>query len=140
MLPRWAPAQQRIISCCAASGARYFYLTRFLHANRYPLRLKTLSLIILRLARDPLEQFLDLAVLLALAVGPFTDHLLLPAHMRHQPLNGFGKVGHRRGGAAAAAALLHGRAQPFDGGLQVAAGGLRGIAAHRGGEPVFKGG
>ena len=37
------------------------------------------------------EQLLDLAVLLALAVGPFADHLLLGAHVRDQRLDRFGK-------------------------------------------------
>src|ERR1700684_2461568 len=94
---------------------------RFLRANRYPPRLKTLSLILLRLARDPLEQFLDLAVLLALAVGPFADHLLFGAHMRHQTLNGFGEIGHRGGGAAAGAAFFQSGPQPLDRGLKLAA-------------------
>src|ERR1700722_20644797 len=95
---------------------------RFLRANRYPPRLKTLSLIILRLARDPLEQLLDLAILLALAVGPFADHLLFGAHMRDQSLDGFGEIGHRSRRAAAAAAFLPGGAQFFDRVLQLAAG------------------
>src|SRR4030081_3187497 len=101
-----------------------------------------LFLILFGLARDPLQQFLDLAVLLALAVGPFADHLLLVPHMRDQPLNGLGEVGHRRGGAAATAAFLQRRPQLRDGGLKFAAarGGaaLAGIAAPRGGPPVFE--
>src|SRR5437879_11834452 len=68
---------------------------------------------LLRLLGDPLQQLLDLAVLLALAVGPFADHLLLGAHMRDQALDGLGAVGHRRRGVAAAAALFNHRAYPF---------------------------
>src|ERR1700716_1149813 len=78
-------------------------------------------LTLLGLARDVLEQFLDLAVLLALAVGPFADHLLFGPHMRDQALDGFGEVGHRRGGAAAAAALFEARPQPLDRGMHLAA-------------------
>src|ERR1700743_1471059 len=79
-------------------------------------------LALLRLAREALQQLLDLAVLLALAVGPFPDHLLLGAHMRDQTLDRFCEVGHRRGGAAAAAAaLLERGAQPVDRALQLAA-------------------
>ncbi len=63
-------------------------------------------LTLLGLTRDVLEQLLDLAVLLALAVGPFADHLLFGPHMRDQTLNGFGEIGHRGGGAAARAALF----------------------------------
>src|SRR6476646_7438258 len=63
-------------------------------------------LALLRLTRDPLEYFLDLAVLLALAVGPFADHLLFGPHMRDQTLNGFGEVGHRGGSGTARAALF----------------------------------
>src|ERR1700712_5572216 len=100
------------------------------------------SLILLRLARDVLEQFLDLAVLLALAVGPFADHLLLGAHMRDQTLDRFGEVGHRRRGAAAAAAFLDYRAQAFHRVLQFAAdaggGAFPGISPPRGGEPVLE--
>src|SRR6202790_1861434 len=91
----------------------------------------------LGLARDPLEQFLDLAVLLALAVGPFADHLLFGAHMRHQTLNGFGKIGHRGGGAAARTALFQAAPQPLDRCLEFAAGArgaIGGIFEHRGGE------
>src|SRR5260221_2164397 len=107
----------------AASGAR----SRFL--------------VLLGLARDPLEQFLDFAVLLALAVGPFADHLLLGPHMCHQALNGFGEVGHRSCGAAAGAALFEGGPQPIDGSLKFAArarSALAGISTHGGGEPVFE--
>src|SRR4051812_35262959 len=78
--------------------------------------------VLLRLAREALQQFLDLAVLLALAVGPFADHLLLGPHMRDQALNRLREVGHRSGGAAVVAAFLHGGAQALDGVLQVAAG------------------
>src|ERR1700675_1018983 len=98
-------------------------------------------LILLRLARDPLEQFLDLAVLLALAVGPFADHLLFGAHMRQQTLNGGGEIGARGGGAAAGAAFFQSGPQPLDRGLKLAAragGALAGIFLHRGGEPVFE--
>ena len=62
--------------------------------------------VLLGLARDPLQQFLDLAVLLALAVGPFADHLLFVPHMGDQTLNGFGEVGHRGRGAAVAAGAI----------------------------------
>src|SRR5580700_10857212 len=102
----------------AASGASP-WLMRFLDANRYPLRSKTLTL--LRLAGEPLQQSLDFAVLLALAVGPFADHLLLGPHMRDQALDGFGQIGHRPGGAAARDAFLQGQPQPLDRGLKLAA-------------------
>ena len=61
-----------------------------------------------------------LAALLALAVGPFPDHLLLGAHMRNQPLDGFGEICHCRGGVAAAA-FLYRRAQPLQGAGEIAA-------------------
>src|SRR5882672_9937855 len=105
------------------------------------MRLSDLVSILLGLASDALEQFLDLAVLLALAVSPFADQLLLGPHMRDQALNGFGEIGHRRHGAAAAAALFEARPQTFDRGLKLAAGArgaLAGISAHGGGEPVFE--
>src|SRR3954468_15469943 len=96
---------------------------------------------LLGLACDALQQALDLAVLLALAVGPFADHLLLGAHMRDQALNGLREVGHRSSGAAVVAAFLHGGAQALDGVLQVAAGAggaLAGIFLDGGGKPVFQ--
>src|ERR1700674_5453412 len=97
------------------------------------------SLTLLGLAGEALEQFLDLAVLLALAVGPFADHLLFGPHMRDQPLNGFGEIGHRGRGAAARTALFQRSPQPLDSCLKFAAGaGFAGIFAHRGGEPVFE--
>src|SRR5262249_43051203 len=67
---------------------------------------------LLGLARDALEQALDFLVLLALAVGPFADHLLLGAHMRDQSLDRLCKIGHRGGGVAGGAAFLHGMALP----------------------------
>src|SRR6516165_4369220 len=91
---------------------------------------------LLMLAREALEQPLDLAVLLGLAVGPFPDHLLLGAHMRDQPLDRFGEIGHCRG-RGAAAAVLDRRAQPFERGLHVAGGrSVAAIFANRGGEPA----
>src|SRR3954447_9846487 len=81
-----------------------------------------MSLTLLGLTRDALQQAPDLAVLLALAVGPFADHLLLGPHMRDQRLDGFGEARHRRGGAAAGAAVLEHGAQPLDDGLKLAAG------------------
>ena len=78
--------------------------------------------------------------MLALAVGPFADHLLLGAHMRDQALDGLGEVGHRRRGAAAAAALFSHRAYPFHRMLQFAgdAGSAVAIFAYGGGEPVLE--
>src|ERR1700694_840418 len=76
------------------------------HFMLHSVRGTVLLLAFLGLARDALQQALDLAVLLTLAVGPFADHLLLGAHMRDQPLNGFGEVGHRGRGASAPAALF----------------------------------
>src|SRR6266576_2147613 len=64
--------------------------------------------ILLGLTCDPLQQFLDFAVLLPLTVGPFANHLLLVPHMRDQTLNGFGEIGHGSGGAAFTAAFVHG--------------------------------
>src|SRR3954468_4348251 len=81
-----------------------------------------MSLTLLGLACDALQQTPDLSVLLALAVGPFADHLLLGAHVRDQCLDRFGKARHRRRGAAACAAFLEPRAQPLDRGLKLAAG------------------
>src|SRR3954447_9097784 len=108
-----------------------------------------MSLTLLGLTRDALQQAPDLAVLLALAVGPFADHLLLGPHMRDQRLDGFGEARHRRSGATAAAALLEHRAPAPDHGPKLAAGkapaatagGARPLAvaifAHGGGKPVF---
>src|SRR3954452_12929908 len=106
-----------------------------------------MSLTLLGLTRDALQQAPDLAVLLALAVGPFADHLLLGPHMRDQRLDGFGEARHRRGSAAAAAAFRNHGAQALDDGLNLAAGnppaptgGARPLAAaifaHGGGKPV----
>src|SRR5579872_6968312 len=63
-------------------------------------------LTLLLLASEAFEQFLDLAVLFALAIGPFADHLLLGAHMRDQALNGFREIGHGGRGRAVGAAFL----------------------------------
>src|SRR5262249_61930616 len=96
-------------------------------------------LVLLGLAREAFEQPLDFAVLFALAVGPFPDHLLLGAHMRDQALDGVGKIGYCRYRAAVAAAFLDGCAQPLDCALQVAAGALAAaVFANGGGEPVFE--
>src|SRR3981081_1464694 len=84
-------------------------------------------LTLLGLARDVLEQFPDLAILLALAVGPFADHLLFGPHMRHQALNGFGEIGHRSCGAAARATLFQGEPQPLDRALKFTARGAAGL-------------
>src|SRR5882672_965162 len=100
------------VSMGPGSAAHHFML----RSVRGTIPLSTL----LGLERDALQQALDLAVLLALAVGPFADHLLLGAHMRDQALNGFGEIGHRRR-SVAAAAFLHRRAQAVEGVLQVAA-------------------
>src|SRR4051795_4564209 len=91
-------------------------------ANSGPLRCVRGTLILLRLPCQALQQFLDLAVLLALAVGPFADHLLLGAHMRDQAFDRLRKVGHRRRGAAVAAAFFDCSAQLVDRVLQIAAG------------------
>src|SRR3954470_17750612 len=110
-------------------------------------RASAVSLTLLGLTRDALQQAPDLAVLLALAVGPFADHLLLGPHMRAQRLDGFGEARHRRGGAAAAAAFLEHGAQALDDGLKLAAGNAAttaggdshlaaAIFAHGGGKPV----
>src|SRR6266700_1964837 len=105
------------------------------------------QLTLFRLARDAFQEAPDLAVLLALAVGPFANHLLLGPHVRDQRLDGFGETGHRRGGAAAGGAFLEHDAQPLDRGLELAArnaaarcdGHLAAaIFAHGGGEPVFE--
>src|SRR5262245_15112555 len=100
--------------------------------------------VLLWLACDSLKQALALLVLLALAVSPFADHLLLGAHMRDQPLDRLGKIGHRRGGVAVGAAFLHCLPQPVQRLLQAgadSAGAARivtGIFAHGGGKPVFQ--
>src|SRR6266702_4855382 len=105
------------------------------------------QLTLFRLARDAFQEAPDLAVLLALAVGPFANHLLLGPHVRDQRLNSFGKARHRRGGAAAGGAFLEHDAQALDRGLELAArnaaarcdGHLAAaIFAHGGGEPVFE--
>src|SRR3954463_7184994 len=85
-------------------------------------RASAMSLTLLGLTRDALQQAPDLAGLLAPAVGPFTDHLLLGPHMRDQRLDGLGEARHRRGGATAAAAFLEHRAQALDDSLKLAAG------------------
>src|SRR5450631_3499735 len=97
----------------------------------------TSPLALLRLPGEALEQPLDFAILLALAIGPFADHLLLGAHMRDQSLDGLGEVGHGCRGVAVAVVLDRG-AQPLDRGRQLAAGAVAGIFAHRGGEPVLE--
>src|SRR6202035_575317 len=101
----------------------------------FGIAIRDLALILLGLAGEALEQFLDFAVLLAVAVGPFADHLLLGAHMRDQALNGFGEIGHRRSGVAAGAALFQTLPQPLDRALQFATGAaahaFSGIFAHR---------
>src|SRR5947208_2847010 len=79
------------------------------------------QLTLFRLAGDAFQQSPDLAVLLALAVGPFADHLLLGPHVRDQRLDRLGEAGHRRGGAAAGGAFLEHEAQPVDRGLKLAA-------------------
>src|SRR5215813_5255770 len=94
---------------------------------------------LLGLPRQPLQQPLDLAVLLTLAVGPFPDHLLLSAHMRDQPLNGLREIGHRRGGGAATAAFLDRDTQLVECGGEVARGrAVIAIVADRRGEPVLE--
>src|SRR5689334_3969255 len=95
------------------------------------------ALALLALLGEAFEQPLDLAALLALAVSPFADHLLLGAHMRHQSLDGFGEVGHRRG-VAAAAAFFYCRAELVERRGEIAGHPLAAILAHRGGEPVFE--
>src|SRR5262249_52427455 len=94
----------------------------------------------LLLAGEALKQALDLAVLLALAVRPFPDHLLLGAHMRNEPLDRFREVRHRRC-RAAAATFLDGSAEPLDYGRELAGGGpapAAAIFAHRRGQPVLE--
>src|SRR4029079_10637709 len=102
------------------------------------LTLLSLPRTLLRLPRDPLQELLDLAVLFALAVGPFADHLLLGAHVRDQALDRFGEVGHRRRGIAAAAAFLGYGPKLFHHMLYFAASAVAVTFAHRGGEPVFE--
>src|SRR5579859_4447048 len=76
---------------------------------------------LLRLTGEAFEQSLDLPVLLALAVSPFADHLLLGAHVGHEALDGFGEARHGRRRRLAAAALFECRAQPVDRALKIAA-------------------
>src|SRR5215469_10467814 len=101
--------------------------------------ISTLLGLLCRLLGEPLQEPLDLAVLLALAVGPFPDHLLLGAHMRDQPLNGLREIGHRRGGGAATAAFLDRDAQLVECGGEVTGGGaVIAVMADRRGEPVLE--
>ena len=71
-------------------------------------------------AGEVLQQLLDLAILFALAVGPFADHLLLGAHMRDEALYRLGEIGHRGRGGAAGTAIFQRRPQPIDGSLKIA--------------------
>ncbi len=50
------------------------------------------------LAHHDLQEPLDLALLLGLAVDPVADHLLLGAHVVHQALDGLGQIRHGGGG------------------------------------------
>src|SRR3569833_604575 len=107
------------------------------HSNHTARRLA-----LLRLPGQALQQPLDFAALLALADGPFANHLLLGPHVADQSLDRLGEVGHRRGGAAVAA-FLHRGAQPLDGSRQFAAAAsgadaVAAIFAYRGGEPVLE--
>src|SRR4051794_30663824 len=113
---RIEPAHDEVLFCYGPGSAAHR------SAKCYTLRRVRGTLILLRLPCEALQQLLDLAVLLALAVGPFADHLLLGAHMRDQALDRLREVGHRRRGAAIVAAFLHRGAQPLDRMLQVAAG------------------
>src|SRR5258708_7092181 len=105
------------------------------------------QLTLFRLARDAFQQAADLAVLLALAVGPFADHLLLGAHVRDQRLDRFGETGDRWGGAGAGGASREQGARRLARGLELAArtaaarcnGDLAAaIFAHGGREPVLE--
>src|SRR4029077_2412822 len=97
------------------------------------------ALTFLGLPCESLQEPLDLAILLALSVGPFPDHLLLGAHVRDEALNGFGQIGHRSRGAAACTAFFQRLPQPVDRGLQFTARSLlAGIVAYRGSQPVFE--
>src|ERR1700752_994292 len=94
---------------------------------------------LLGLPREPLQQPLDLAVLLALAVGPFPDHLLLGAHMRDQSLNGLREIGHCGRGVAAAPTLTRGaQFVGREGEVPGRRSAIVAIVAHGGGEPVFE--
>src|SRR5664279_4440924 len=65
-------------------------------------------------AQHAFEKFLDLALLLGLAVDPIADHLLLGAHVVHEALDRLGEIGHGIGGGLAGAGLVDGFAQTFD--------------------------
>src|SRR6185437_13767189 len=97
------------------------------------------ALALFGLLREPLQEALDLAVLLTLAVGPFPDHLLLGAHMRYQPLDRLGEVRHRCSGAPATASFLDSRPQPLERDRNLAGrAALIAIMAHGGGKPVLE--
>src|SRR5829696_2318287 len=55
-------------------------------------------------AAEPLENLLQLLLARRLRLDPVADHLLLGAHVLHEPLDALGQVGHclRRGAPAGA--------------------------------------
>src|SRR5437016_7830476 len=66
-------------------------------------------------AHQDFEQAAHLAMLLGLRIDPAADHLLLAAHVMHQPLDRFREIGHGGRGRAARAAVSDGLAQSLDG-------------------------
>ncbi len=90
-----------------------------------------------------LQQPLDFALLVGLAVDPDADRLLLGAHVLHQCLDGFGQIGHRGGSDLAAASLIDRGTQALNRVAHFcgAAGGegwLGCMVVDRGGEPVLQ--
>src|SRR5262249_57896823 len=61
-----------------------------------------------------LQEVLDLAVPLRLAIDPIPDRLLLKAHLRNQAVDCFGQIGHGGRGGFVSAGLAHRRADPLN--------------------------
>src|SRR6185437_4079762 len=97
------------------------------------------------LAYHDLQQPLDLALLIGLGIDPVADHLLLRAHVMHEALNGFRKIGHRSRSGLAGPGLIDRLAQPVDGAAHLAghadcsaSAGVGGMVVDRGRKPVFE--
>src|SRR5215470_17555561 len=86
-------------------------------------------------------------MLLGLRIDPVSDHLLLAAHVVHQPLNRFREIGHGGRGGPARSALGDCLPQSLDGDAQIALDRARcgrgcvpadAEIAHGGGEPILE--
>src|SRR5829696_7730556 len=75
------------------------------------------------LAAEPLENLLQLLLARRLRLDPVADHLLLGAHVLHEPLDALGEIGHGLRGGAPAGAVIDGGRELVEGYHQIA--GLR---------------